>query len=183
MSYAVLKVKHPQTPQRHAAFSLRLYSSSWIHILRVPKWYSRGPFRLRLTNLALFCRYCQTCDKSIACVFQHKIVKCLVEGKDRNDCRTEQSVPGSRGSIWFLGNIAEWRLTGILSIWQQERLSLMSIQTSSRSTTWGGWCGDYTWWWDLYMMMFRNLTMNIFVRFCPFAQRTILVLLEKKVPF
>ena len=180
MSYSVLK--YPQTPQRHAAFSLRLYSSSWIHILRVPKWYSRGPFRLRLTNLALFCRYCQTCDKSIACVFQHKIVKCLVEGKDRNDCRTEQSVPGKRGLIWFFGNIAEWRLTGILPIWQQERLSLMSIQTSSRSTTWG-----WVVWW-LYLIMWllgfavqKPKNAYFFVRFCPFAQRTILVLLEKKV--
>ena len=108
-------------------------------------------------NMFTRCRHVILCTQSQTSsdpTKARRIVKCLVEGKDRNDCRTEQSVPGSRGSIWFLGNIAEWRLTGILPIWHQEHLSLMWIQTSSRFTTWGWvvwwlWPDDETvmcWW-------------------------------------
>jgi len=95
------------TKARRILYSILAFEYTSYILRSVSECYSRGTLRLRLTKLALFCKYGQTCDKSIACVFPHKIVTCLVEGKERQDCRTEQRVPGRRGLICFFGDIAE----------------------------------------------------------------------------
>ena len=128
-------------------FSIFFFSFESLHFLSVT---SQNAFQNEDHNMFTRCRHVILCTQSQTSsdpTKARRIVKCLVEGKDRNDCRTEQSVPGKRGLIWFFSNTAEWRLTGILPIWQQERLSLMSIQTSSRCTIWG-----WVVWW-LYLMM------------------------------